>query len=334
MVTSVNDKKASFKGVELDIKTPLTVAENNSSYLQQEQNEAVESGNLAWQKLHLSVIEMTDMNATIHHLQKKLLIKDTRVDLQDVLVIDNKQLITLPEKVDMVTHIGDLEFNEESLNVALQDINLSSKVSLLKRQAELDVSIAGVQLEHIEYSPFLLDSLVIKSTFDNNRLRLKDFSLNTFSGHLSAQAEALFAINWLPKPDLKIESIQLNALNAQDMHVLIANFPKFDKQSNLETEQNKMPIESFVIEQMNLQNISLISEAEVLPLTLKSADLKVNDFQVIKDGELWSTSAERKQGADFSISFSQLDWQEAVIEGFSLSGDLIKTEQVLQSLLR
>ena len=159
-------------------------------------------------------------------------------------------------------------------------------------------------------------------------------SFNTFSGSLSTQAEALLAINWLPKPHFKIADIQLNSLNAHDMHILIPNFINFDKQSNLDTEQYKMPIESFAIKQMNLENITLISEAEVLPLALKSADVQINDLQVIKGGELLTASAERSPRADFSIEFSRLEWQESVIEEFSLSGNLETTELDLKKLLR
>lgn len=327
-------KRLHLKGLELDFRLPLAEPDNNLENSQQVQREGTVSRDLPWQKLHISVFQITDMNVTIHHLGKQLLIKDAKVDLQDVLVIDDKKVVLLPEKIDVASHINELEFNHENLNVALQNINLSSKTSLLKRQAELDFSIANIHLGKEGYPPFLLNSLIIQSTFDNNRLTLKDLSFNTFSGSLSTQAEALLAINWLPKPHFKIADIQLNSLNAHDMHILIPNFINFDKQSNLDTEQYKMPIESFAIKQMNLENITLISEADVLPLALKSADVQINDLQVIKGGELLTASAERSPRADFSIEFSRLEWQESVIEEFSLSGNLETTELDLKKLLR
>lgn len=330
-------KNLQLKGVDIDINTSLTSADNSLVNHYEEQQMpplSAKKQNIKWEKLQLSHIQITDLNANIQHLDKKLSIKGANVDINDVLVIDQKKLVILPQHLDISTKINHVNFNDEKLSTQLQDVKFSTQGNLLTRQAKVDLSVADIHVKGDEYPLIVVNSLLIQLSLNTNRLLLKHFYAETFSGELEAQAEALFAINLLSKPNIKIEKIQLNSLTAKDMKILISDFPLTHQQTDTNTAQRLLPINHFLIKEMDLKNISLSSEIAQLPLTVKSADLKVNNFEVIKDNKLWDMESERSQTGDFSILFSQLSWQDSVIEEFSLAGNLEESEPGLASLKR
>tara|TARA_R110001583_G_scaffold30866_2_gene106177 strand:- start:37857 stop:39158 length:1302 start_codon:yes stop_codon:yes gene_type:complete len=332
-------KALHLKGVDIDINTSSTPSDNlllNNNEDQQTLPLSAKRQNIEWEKLHLSHIQITGLNANVQHLDKKLSIKGANFDVNDVLVIDQQQLIILPPQLDISTQITHLSFNDEKISAQLQNVTLSTQGNLLTRQADLDFSVADIHLKGAEYPPIALNSLLMQLRLNTNTLFLKHFYAKAFSGELTAQADALFAINYLPKPDIKIEKIQLNSLIANDMDITIADFPYINQQIDSTKDQGLLPINSFLIKEMDLQNISLNSEIKQLPLRVTSAHVKVNNFEVIKDNKLWNMDSYSPQAGRFTLEFSQLSWQDSVIEEFSLAGsledkqDLAPLKQLLQ----
>jgi hypothetical protein len=324
-------KKLHLSGIELDIKVPINKLDNQSLNNHESPN-ASENKSIKWKKLQLAHFKITDMNANVQYLDKTLSIKRANFNINDVLIIENNQLVTLPKQMDMSTRIEHLDYKDEKLRSHIHNVNLSTQGNLLKRNGELDLMIDEFEIEYHERSVYVLNSLFMKFAMTANTLSLKQLSMNAFSGLLSAQAEAIFSFDLLPQPEIKIASIQINTLNAQNMDMALPNFSYFNKQANEEVKPSLLPIESLIIKQMNFQNMSLNSDHKKWPLIIKSADFQIENFQVIKDNKFWNINSEASQTGNFSIAFSELSWQDVIVEQFSLESNLEDSKEDFGSL--
>jgi hypothetical protein len=317
-----------IQGVEIDISQPLMLKESQLADIKD--NIGIEGSSalisnpqiLIWEKLHIANLQITDLNASMQHKGQNISLTGASVELNDLLIMDHKQLQTLPKRLDITTQFTHLQFSDKSQAIQINNAKLSVNGDLLKRQANIDLSADVIELKVVDQIPLLFESLQVQLQLVQNKLSLVSLSVNAFAGSLIANADALLAINFLPKPAIKFGPVVLNALIAKDMQIVIPSFSSSNTQPKKSTTDELFPIREFLIKNINLQNISLHSELETLPLTVKSADLQVSDFYLVKDNKLFDMTLHSKQTGDFSFAFDHMRWDESVIEQFSVIGSL------------
>jgi hypothetical protein len=321
-------KRILIQGVEIDMSQPLMLKESQLTDVQKnigiEDSSALISKpqNLAWETLHIANLQITDLNASMQHKGQNISLNGASIELNDLLIIDHNQLQILPKHVDVKTQFNHLQFSDKSQKIQLNNVKLSVTGDLLKRQANIDLSGDAIELKTADKIPLLFESLQVQLQLAQNKLSLVNLSVNAFAGSLIANVDALLVINFLPKPTIKVRQVVLNTLIAKDMEIVIPSFSSSNTQPEKSTTDELLPIREFLIKNINLQNIGLQSETETLPLTVKSANLKVSNFYLIKDNKLLDITQHTQQSGDFALAFDYMRWQDSVIEQFSVVGSL------------
>jgi len=227
-----------------------------------------------------------------------------------------------------------LILKQDKQSAEISDFKLTASGGLAQREAKIALTAAQVISHQQDLSPIALDSLQLTVELNNNKLLLQRFVVNAFSGSFEMTADALLAINWLPKPTVSVKKVQLLSLVAQDLQLNIPELPnvKDESQQAQTNAPQSFPVEAFFIKNVELKNIDLTSEAEQFPLQLKSADIDINDWHIIKDNQLLDPTQDSSQSGNVAIAFEYLSWQETIIEQFSMQGDLDKNNPDLNLL--
>ena len=252
----------------------------------------------------------------------------------NLLIINHKQLQTLPPNLDITAQFNNLQFSDNAQKTQLNRVTFSVNGDLATRQAKVELSADVIEMANEGNKPLLFESLQLTLQLEQNKLSLINFFVNAFSGSLSINADALLTIKLLPEPAIKVQQLILNSLVAKDMKVVIPDSFPFTSKSSNTTEDEALPITDFLVKSMRLQNIDLHSKIQKIPLTDKSADLVISDFYPIKDKKLLDITQLTQQASRFSLTLDHLRWQDMNIEQFSVAGSLNKNDQGLQILMQ
>ncbi|PKG40866.1 hypothetical protein [Psychromonas sp. Urea-02u-13] len=336
-----------INGVELEANTSLLLASNHKASSQVSSSTSTQITALqsvSWERLHITKLEVTGLNASLQSEINSLTLKETDISVNDLLLIDNSQLQQIPKSVDLATKISFLKVSDSKNNLTLSNLQLSVNAFLFARQGRLNVEVDEVLVESEKQPILKLESLALQLALQKNKLLLKPFSVNAFSGKLALQAEADLAINFLPQPAIKVSKVTLVSLLAENMQLTVPEFllsnsashslpnSASNLQPNSSSNSASLPIETLLIKNAQLKNISVSSEAEKLPLTLKSMDVQVHDLYVIK-GHQWLDPIQYTQQAGvFSLGFEYLQWQALQVEKFTTAGSLNEGDQSVRFL--
>ena len=329
-------KSLHLEGVDVDIRRALKKSKNDIIEKKETKNQVNEIQNLAWEKLQITTLKITDLNAKVQHLDQKLILKEASIELNDLLIIDNKQLHTLPKRLAFTTQFNHLQLSNPSHKAVFNKVKLSTEGDLFKRQAKLELNAGEIDLQVGTHLPVVFESLQLELQLVQNKLSLVNFFVNTFSGTVAANADAILAIGLLPKPTIKVQQVILNSLVAKELQLTIPELPLANTQGKNNTKNKQLPITAFQVKKVRLQNVNLHSEATQLPLTVTSMHLDMRDFYIIKENKLLDASQLTQQAGRFSLAFDQLQWRETLIEKFSVAGSMNEKDkgiQVLKQLL-
>lgn len=329
-----------INGVELEAKKFLLSSGSHKASRQVSNSVSTQITALqsvSWERLHIAKFEVTGLNVSLHSETNSLNLKEMDLSFNDLLLIDRSQLQQIPQSVDLAAEISFLNVSDSKHNLTLRNLQLSVSAFLFARQGRLNVEADEVLVEREKQPVLQLESLALQLALQKNKLLLKPFFVNAFSGSLALQAEADLTIKFLPEPAIKVSKITLVSLLAENMQLTASEFllsnssPNLqpDSPSSLSSNNASLPIETLLIKNAQLKNISVRSETEKLPLTLKSMDAQVHDLYVIK-GHQWLDSIQDTQQAGlFSLAFENLQWQALQIEQFNTAGSLNEDDQAV-----
>lgn len=312
-------------GVEIKLKLPINHFATESQGATDTAFEA-----LAWQRLHIDSFTVTNINVSIENEHQQLSLKGMSVELNDLLVIDNKQLQTLPAALNANTQIKSLQLKNEEQQAQLENLQLSVAGDLVQRTGRLTIGVDKIEVTPEQQAVVVLRHTQLALSIQQERLNLENLSMNAFSGDLKMQADALLEIDFLPKPELKVKQVTLQSLLVKDMQLTIPNW-QGSEEKNSEQVQSKdmLPIEALLVKNIQLQNINVTSANLDLPLTATGLQLQLLGLQLVENYQWLDLLQPKQQGASFSIMFDSLRWKESLIEGFSTQGRLGEDDQGL-----
>lgn len=287
---------------------------------------------IAWERLHITTINIDNLNVQVQEAQQTLLLSGANLKFNDLLIIDKSQLQTLPKNLDISAQFKQLIVDNSGQKGEFNHVTFSIKGDLVKRQASLDLSASRILVESTEQAPLLLELLQLQLQLVQNKLSLQHFFVKTRSGDLSLHVDAFLAIKFFPKPEIAVKKVILHSLIANNLQLVVPHFSPSKTPISSQAEPERLPVEVLLIKEVRLQNISVQSEAEQLPLVVKSADLSINDFFLIKDNKLVDITQQTQQAGSFTLAFAYFRWQETVIEQFAMSGSLHEKDQGVQVL--
>ncbi|PKF60878.1 hypothetical protein CW745_13470 [Psychromonas sp. psych-6C06] len=328
-----------LKGVEVDIKQPLTKnkvvvnsAKNNSSPVV-----AVGAQSLSWEKLHIDTLKITEFNADVVHQQQHLLLKQAEVEFRDVHIIQQHQLQTIPSSIDVSLQIKSLLFESPEQQVQLDDWQLSLQSNLFQQQGRLTGEIGSVTFnlpsEKSRTSSMNFHNMYFELLLKQQYLRLKEFTLEAFSGHMSMRSEAELAITLFPKPLFKLKQVTVESLQLKDMQLVIPDISGANNRTEVSVDNTEadisLPLENLLLEQLLLTNVNIRSENSELPLRVDRIQLQLNHVPLIRNSDWLRVATLSEQAGSFSLAFALLHWQQSVIEDFSVAGSLTEEDQGL-----
>jgi len=326
-------KSIKLNDVDVVFQHPISKDKQNVVTASDIKNKPLGVTELAWNKLGITQLEITHLNALVTVGSNSLLVKKGNVRLNDLLVIEQAKINQLPANLDFSAELETLQLKQQKQKVVFNHFNLSTTANLLSYQGDSKLSADKVTLQVKGQVDLPLQSLDLQLRLEQNKLSLQHFFVDAFSGSLALQAEAYFAFNLLPAPAIKLEKVDLLSIVAKNMQFTI---PEFNIDSQKGTSVGKIPVGSVSITSANLDNISIYSEAKQLPLTLTSADVLIRDWQIIKEGKFVYPTAESK--GEFLFAFKYLRWQDSIVEKFSMgssqSNDLQSISLLRQLLIK
>ena len=321
-------KSIILNGVDINILTPLKLSKTDSEIEivagSQNQKTISELTTIDWERLHIATFEITHLNAVLRHEDKNLSLKQASLTFNDLLLINNQQLQSFPAHLDISSAFETLLLSDDRQTVEINDFNLIVTAGLVQRKVEFIVTAAEIKTNNEAFPAVMLDSIELRLKFEKNKLFLQRFFVNTFSGSLEMTAEALLQINFFPKAAISIKKVALLSLNAQDMSINIPQWQASNNDSQPAPVNISLPVEELSIQKANLKNISINGETQQLPWHLKSADVEINNWLVIKDIQLLDPTQDIQKTGSIAIAFKYLRWQDSIIEQFSMDGSLSK----------
>lgn len=322
-----------LSGVNLfvDLKV-LNKRVKESEKTTQEENK---NPSLPWSWLSLNKLLITDFNADIRDEDKGLILQKASLSSENIVVIEkNKLAKTLFLKGNAQLDIQKLDLQlEPAKRVTINDLTLGVDFDVPSTLAELKITSQQLGIKLIEQPDIVVENSFLEMKLDKNRLNLKRFSVDTFSGELQLQAEALFWMNILPTPAYSVEQLTISTLSAKDMKIQIPAFMEqiVSKEVSNKREQQKLPIKSLLVKQIDLQNVDISSQEKQIPLNIVGLNFQLQDFYLLKNNELKNLPNETEPQGEFSLQFDHFQWQDTISEQFDISGKV--TEDVRQVLL-
>lgn len=317
-----------LQGIDIDFTAEaIPLALNSPSQSPKEKQYQVVQ-NMAWDRLHIGTFQLIDLNVALQKQDKKLQLKEASITLNDLLVIERKQLKIVPLNLDLATTFNTLTLSDDQQKMALHNLQLSVQADLLQRQARLNVSMESMALQ----ADHSFQSLKLSMQLDQDILRIENFSIDTFTGHLAMQADILLALTIFPKLDIKVKQVTLQSLLARDMQLTIPAFKMAVNDKNKAHKNTLLPIETLLLKDLQLSNINVRSENEAFPLLITALDLQLSNVTPIRNFQWLDLPNHREQAGSFSVAFERLNWQQAEIEQFSVMGSLSEHDQGLNLL--
>ena len=307
-------------GVEVDLQQPFITQESKVEVSSGATNTRFDLQNIRWESLHLGALRITALNASIQNEDKKIDLSDANFELNDLSIIDKQQLQIIPKNVDFGTTFKLLQFSDNQRSITLDNFKLSFKAFLSQRQAKL-----ALAAEHIEVrAPYLvqLQSLDLALDLAEDKLSLQRFIVEAFSGSLSMQAEAKVVVSALPFISIKLQQGVLHSLVAKNMLLHIPTLVEQSGEVRHEAGGGPLAIDELLIKRIELDNISVQSEAKQLPLVLRSANAQLSNLYIVQNYQLLDVSKLNEQSANFSLMVDYLRWKTASIEKLSIVGSL------------
>lgn len=288
--------------------------------------------NINWERLNIATVNIKNLNITGQDNDKKINLVQANLTFNELLIINHKQWQILPANIDFTATFKALQLSDSSNKVEVNKFNLTAAGSLFKRKGHLNISAAEMNSSSTNLPPLKLNGLQLQLLLEQQKLSLQHFFVNAFSGSLALKAEALLTFNLLPKPAIKVQEVELLSLLAKDMQIHIAKWKKPIAEPQEVSENRLWPIEKLSIAKAHLQNINIDSEAEQLPLRLKSAHVQINDWLLIQDSQLLDPTLGKLQTGGIVLAFDSMHWKNSVIDKFSMGASLNKEQQPLNFL--
>jgi len=287
------------------------------------------SQKLQWDRLLVKKINIIDFNARIENQLQHVQIAGMNVSLNNLLIINNKQLQQFPQTIDIATQIQSLQLQDNQQSLQLNELQLLLKGDLLQRQALLNLELASVDITAEQLPAMALEKVQVDLQLMQDNLRLNNLTMDVFSGSLALQANTSLGLTLLPKPDITVKEVVVEALQLKNMQLIIPQWQATIEHNETSTEQQLLPLESLLIETLQLQNINIKSDNMAIPLTVNSLQLSIFELSLIKNNQWVKVIEQSKQGAMFHVVVDYFRWANTIIEQLSVAGSLTKDDQSL-----
>lgn len=289
--------------------------------------------NLPWNKLQINKLRLSDLNVEVSDGQQSLLLDHANLSSDNLLVIDNKKIVTTSFKGNGRFDFAMLEIQSADLTtLKLQSGLLSGDFDLAKLQAKLALSIKQFAFREPNQSEIIADNALLDLQLDKNKLSLTRLFINIFSGELSLQADALLSFHLFPRPVFYVQRLQVLSLLLEDMRLTIPAFMPVSVDNAQSKDNEKMPIETLFIQQVNVHNVDIRSEEKQLPLTVKRGSAAVSNFYLVQNNRLFTELEKERQSGAFTLQADYLQWAETAIEQFDIVASLPQDEPFLLQL--
>lgn len=285
--------------------------------------------NINWDRLNIETLNIHNLNAALQFDDKKLLLKEANLTLNELLIIDHNQLQTFPTHVDFITTFNTLQAGNSQQMVEVNGFSLMTNVNLLKREGEIKVNAAEVSTINADLPPVVLSDLQLKLQLQQQKLSLTHLFVNAFSGSLALTADLFLEFNFLPKPEMAVKNIQVLALTAKDIQLNIPDLSEKNNATSSAEEYQRLPIKSLSVINADLNNISIFGDAKNLPLALKSADAQISNWSVVENNQFIGFTPEYQKQVQFTFAFEYLRWKNSLLEAFSMVSSLDKQQEQL-----
>ncbi|MCE0557287.1 hypothetical protein [Motilimonas sp. E26] len=206
-----------------------------------------------------------------------------------------------------------LTFNKLNLNLKNLPI-LSTGQWLDLSQVDQLNSQFNLNMREFYYAGTSITDLTLKSRVKGGKWEFYQVQGNSFDGHFSA----LFDISLQRYPDLHI-----NHLTARDLDIGIQ--PEWLATKNEELAEPKdllLPINSLVIDKLDLFNLNLLSYADELPLSIRGISLRLEQAQLIKQRHLLTIPPQWSQQASFELIVNEALYQGMKADKIRIKGKL------------
>ncbi|WP_022942658.1 AsmA family protein [Psychromonas hadalis] len=319
-----------LQGVDIDFTQTVIppVLTSQSQSQTEKQRRIIQS--IAWERFHVGKFQLIDLNVALQKEDKNLLLKEASITLNDLLIIERQQLKMLPVSLDLVTTFNSLTLSNKQQSMFLQNLQLSAQADLLQRKARLNLSLESMALQPDQQ----FHALQLTMQLEQEKLRIAHFSADAFSGNLTMQADVLLALTLFPLPDIQVKEVILQSLLAQDMQLTIPAFKREANEKDKASQKALLPIETLLLKGLQLKNINIRSENAAFPLFITALDLQLSDFTPIRNYQWLDLPSHHEQTGSFAVAFERLNWQQAEIEQFSVTGSLSEQDQGLKTLYK
>jgi len=315
-----------LKGVEIEVDMASLMTKGTTG-----QKSVVTSKDkeLDWNRLFVKKINIIDLDTLLENKQQRIQIQAMNFDLNDLFIINNNKLQVFPPSINLATQIQSLQLQDNQQEIRFTELKLLLKGELLQRQAQLNVETGSVEIAAEQQPGITLENVKIDLQLAQDNLRLNNLTVDAFSGDLALQGNASLGLTLLPKPDIKVKEVIIEALVIKNMQLIIPQWQASVAHNETSLEQQLLPLESLLLKKLQLQNIDIESTNVALPLMLKNLQLNIVELSLIKNNQWLKLIEKSKQAATFHIYSDYFSWEDTIFEQFSVSGSLTKDDQSL-----
>ncbi|MCE2593942.1 AsmA family protein [Motilimonas cestriensis] len=206
-----------------------------------------------------------------------------------------------------------LTFNKLNLNLKNLPI-LSAGQWLDLSQVDQLNSLFNLNMRELYYAGTSITDLTLNSRVKDGKWAFYQVQGNSFDGHFSA----LFDISLQRYPDLHVSH-----LTARDLDIGIQ--PEWLAKSNddlAEPKDRLLPLNSLVIDKLDLFNLNLLSYADELPLSVRGISLRLEQAQLIKQRHLLTIPPQWSQQASFELIVNEALYQGMKADKIRIKGKL------------
>lgn len=327
-------KSINLSDVDINLDWPLRLKEAtspNGEATTPEIEIPITGQKMAWDRLDIAEFNIENLNIALIFEDKNVSLKKVNMTLNELLIIDHQQLQTLPAKLELLTTFNALSASNNNQKLEINDVSLRTSIDLFKREGKMEVS-AGEVSANSYLSPMRLTALELSLQLEQQKLSLTHFFVNAFSGSLAVKGDAFLEFNFLPKPALVVDRLEVLSLVAKDLQINIPDFSDKKVTTSNKSVQDPFPIQSLSVMNADLNNISILSKAKELPISVKSADVQINNYMVINNYQLIDPTQDLQQSGTIALAFEYLRWENSVIEGFSMESQFDEQKEKLSAL--
>ncbi len=182
--------------------------------------------------------------------------------------------------------------------------------------------------DQLVYGEYVINQPQLEGLLENELLSISNLYGEAFKGKFSGRVS--LALN--EKPDITLENLRLINLDIP-INQQWFDSPESEVKQEKETKTDKKSaINSLTIKKLDIENLSLLSYADQLPLSIRGLDLLLTDAELIKKAELLTIPPKWEQNAKFSLTIEESIYQGFKASKTKVSGSLDKNDLTLSKL--